>query len=62
LIHGRSTLLRDLGVPWGALDNTSVKDVGLAAFLPIYPNIARNVMQGLANSLSASGTMIYPEK
>ncbi|MGA8152393.1 MAG: hypothetical protein WB952_15680 [Terriglobales bacterium] len=52
----------DLRVPWGALDNTFVKDVGLAAFLPIYPNIAGNVMQSLANSLSASGTMIYPKK
>jgi hypothetical protein len=44
------------------LDNTFVKDVSLAAFLPIYPSIAGNVMQSLANSLSASGKMIYPKK
>lgn len=44
------------------LDDTFVKDAGLAAFLPIYPSIAGNVMPSLANSLQASGTMIYPKK
>ena len=44
------------------LDPTFISDVGLAVFLPIYAEIASDVMPSLANPHAASGTMIYENK
>ena len=41
------------------LDATFIKAVNLEPFLPIYPEIASNVMPSQANPIAASGMMIY---
>ena len=44
------------------LDNTFVRDVGLATFLPIYPGIANNVMPSLGKSAGRFRNDDLPEE
>lgn len=44
------------------LDSTFVADVKLEQFLPIYPNIASDIMPSQVSSIAASGMMMYDTK
>lgn len=44
------------------LDPTFVADVKLEQFLPIYPNIASDIMPSQVSSIAASGMMMYDTK
>jgi hypothetical protein len=44
------------------LDATFIRDVGLAAFLPICSGVATSVLPSQANVIAASGTMNYDLK